>query len=114
MAVNNYKEIFPELFDAMEMPVVIGGFGEDEIVSYPFIEYHREAPYYLSGDNKNYSKNEIWDISIYNLKDNAPTHWDICDKFEDLLDGANIAFDSTGDIFVEDIVYTTFSLSFIK
>lgn len=114
--MEDYKALFSDVFGKMNIPVVIGSFGDGEIVSFPFIEYHRDAPDYLIGDNKVLQKTDRWDISLYNLKEDAPKHWELCDKLEGLLDEHNVSYDNSGDIFIDDenIIYTTITLSIIK
>ena len=107
-----YKDLFGELFAEFGLPVVIGSFTDGEVPTYPFIEYHRAAPDYTHADSKAFFKADNWEFSIYALKEDAPSYWELCDEMESKLNARRIDHERTGDIFVDnDVVYTTFNLA---
>lgn len=110
-----YKTLFGQLFSKFELPVVIGSFDDDEVPTFPFIEYHRTTPDYTHADDKSYIRTDNWEFSIYALKKDAPEYWELCDAVESELLEMEVDNERTGDNFVDnDVVFTTFSLSLTR
>lgn len=108
----DYKTLFSNIFHSMSLPVVIGSFDEDEVVQYPFIEYHRDSNDHTFGDDTVINKTTNWSISLYSKKKEVTNHWELVDNLESLLDNFLVSYETSGDIFIDDdVVMTTFDLA---
>lgn len=85
------------LFEALNLPVVVGSHAKDEIVEFPFIEYHRDDAADIHADDKNYAKFDRWLVTVYGLMTEPDDYFDACERLEEALDDAGISYDRSGD-----------------
>ena len=100
------------IFQALALPVVQGGFADDEKPpeGFNFVEYHIDGNYDFHADNKIYRRVDAWQVSVYGLITDMSTFYANCDALEAQLASAGIVASRHPDIFAEDgIVYAAYS-----
>jgi hypothetical protein len=98
------------IFEAVNLPVVIGHWTADEKPVWPFLEYHRDGENDFVADNSNYRKIDSWAVSIYALVEQMADFYDHCEELEDALTDAHIVYDRSMDVFTgEGTVYAEYT-----
>lgn len=105
------REALVPLLSATGLPVVVGSWDDDEVVQFPFVEYHRIAGDDLNADNINFGRFERWQISIYSKQKTAAEFWGHCSTLEEAFCDARVAFKRSDDLFVDDVIFAEYSFS---
>lgn len=98
-----------DILKDINLPTTIGSWADDEVVpSSPFIEYHRDDRNDLVADDKVSIKRTYWALSVYGQQKSTPAYYEAVEKVEQVLDSHNVVYTASGDIFDDNIVYTTY------
>lgn len=102
------------ILDSLDLPVVIGGWDEDEVAKFPCVEYHRETPSVLHGSDGNYFTTDRWLVSVYFKQADAPAFWEHCNTLENALSSCGVAFRRSSDLFHDGLMSAQYSFSLIR
>ena len=105
------------IFQALGLPVVQGGFADDETppADFNFIEYHVDGDDNFHADNKTYHRVDQWRVSIYGLITDMATFYANCEALEAQFDARKIVAGRSPDIFADDdVVYAAYSFDLTR
>ena len=102
------------ILESLGIPVVVGGWCEDEVAQFPCVEYHREQPNVLHADASNFFTSDKWLVSVYDMKKNSAEFWNLCNTLEQSLAQHGVTFRRSGDLFHEELISAQYDFSLLR
>lgn len=102
------------ILESLGVPVIVGGWCEDEVAQFPCVEYHKESPNVLHADTENFYTSDRWLVSVYAMKKDAAGFWGLCEKLEQALASHKVVFRRSGDLFHEELISAQYNFSLLR